>query len=131
MPKTATRISNIGRVMVAVSDQDEAIDFYVEKLGFEKRADTPYGENDSERWVEVAPPGSEAAIALVPPRGDAQPGGWTAIALSTSDIDEDYAALKDRGVDVDPEIMRGGGAVPPMFWFRDQDRNVLLLVENS
>ncbi len=129
MPKTATRISNIGRVMVVVSDQDRAIDFYVDKLGFEKRADSTYGENDSERWVEVAPAGSEAALALVPPRGEAQPGAWTNVALTTSDIEEDYATLKDRGVDVDPEIMRGDGNVPSMFWFRDQDGNTLLLVE--
>ena len=40
-------------MIVPVSDQDRAIEFYTETLGFELRGDTPYGEND--RWVEVAP----------------------------------------------------------------------------
>jgi catechol 2,3-dioxygenase-like lactoylglutathione lyase family enzyme len=126
--KTTTRISQVGRVMVPVSDQDRAIEFYVDTLGFEKRADIPYGDGD--RWVEVAPSGGEAAIALVPPREGDSAGVDTHIALSTSDIDADHAALKAEGVDVDPEVMRMGDPVPPMFWFRDQDGNTLLLVES-
>ncbi len=50
---TKTQITQIGTVMVPVSDQDRAIEFYTEKLGFEKRADIPFGHGD--RWVEVAP----------------------------------------------------------------------------
>src|ERR1700730_7282519 len=70
MPETATMIdvSQIGTVMVPVSDQDRAIEFYVEKLGFEKRADVPFG--GGERWVEVAPAGAATTLALVPPRED-------------------------------------------------------------
>ena len=52
-----THITQVGRVMVLVSDQDRAIAFYVEKLGFELRADVPFGDGD--RWVEVAPPGAQ------------------------------------------------------------------------
>jgi len=55
----------------------------------------------------------------------------TGIALTTSNLDADYADMKARGVDVDAEIMRGGGPVPPMFWFRDLDGNTLLLVETD
>lgn len=124
---TSTRIAAVGRVMVAVADQDRAIDFYVEKLGFEKRADTPYGDGD--RWVEVAPPGATAAIALVPRREGDPLGRETGIALTTPEIDTDHATLRERGVDVDPEVMRMGDPVPPMFFFRDQDGNRLLLVE--
>jgi len=39
--------------------------------------------------------------------------------------------MKSLGIDVDPEIMRMGGPVPPMFWFRDADGNTLLVVEQS
>ena len=49
------RITQLGRVMVPVADQDAAIAFYIDKLGFSLAADVPYG--DGERWVEVAPPG--------------------------------------------------------------------------
>jgi catechol 2,3-dioxygenase-like lactoylglutathione lyase family enzyme len=119
-------IKEVGRVMVPVSDQDRAIEFYVEKLGFEKRADTPYGDGD--RWVEVAPPGSAAALALVNPREGDSAGGDSRVALSTDDVDSVHATLKDRGVDVD-DVMRMGDPVPPMFFFRDQDGNSMLIVE--
>jgi catechol 2,3-dioxygenase-like lactoylglutathione lyase family enzyme len=119
-------IKEVGRVMVPVSDQDRAIEFYVEKLGFEKRADTPYGDGD--RWVEVAPPGSAAALALVKPREGDSAGGDSRVALSTDDVDSVHASLKDRGVDVD-DVMRMGDPVPPMFFFRDQDGNSMLIVE--
>ena len=55
-------VSQLGRVIVPVSDQDAAIAFYTEKLGFTVSADVPYGEG--ERWVEVSPPNGGAAIAL-------------------------------------------------------------------
>lgn len=52
----ATQITQVGTVIVPVSDQDQALEFYVGKLGFEKRVDGFYGEG--ERWLEVAPAGS-------------------------------------------------------------------------
>ena len=124
-----THITQVGRVMVPVSDQDKAIAFYVEKLGFELRADVPFGDGD--RWVEVGPAGGEAALALVIPREGNSPGVMTNVALESSDIDADYASLRDAGVDVDEEVMRMGDPVPPMFFFRDQDANTLLLVQNQ
>ena len=48
-----------------VSDQDRMIEFYVATLGFEKRADVPFG--NGYRWVEVAPAGAVTTIAIVPP----------------------------------------------------------------
>ena len=125
--QSKTRITEVGRVMVPVTDQDRAIEFYVGTLGFEKRADIPYGNGD--RWVEVAPPGATAALALVRPREGEPAGVDTRIALETKDIDADHADLRSRGVDTDPEVMRMGDPVPPMFFFRDQDGNSLLLVQ--
>ena len=66
MQRTATHIAKLGRVIIPVSDQDKALEFYTEKLGFEVRSDVPFGEGD--RWIEVAPPGSDAAVAIMPPR---------------------------------------------------------------
>ena len=57
MPQTATHINQLGRVIIPVADQDRSLEFYTDKLGFEKRGDTPYGDGD--RWVEVAPPGAD------------------------------------------------------------------------
>ena len=121
------QITQVGRVMVPVKDQDAAIAFYTEKLGFSLAADVPYGEGD--RWVEVAPPRGDTGIAFVPPRGETQPGRMTGIALASPDPRADHAELQANGVDVDGEIMGGDGTVPLLFFFRDQDGNSLLLVE--
>ncbi|MGH2937721.1 MAG: VOC family protein [Solirubrobacterales bacterium] len=125
----ATTVSQIGTVMLPVADQDRAIEFYTEKLGFEKRADTPFGNGD--RWVEVAPAGAATTVALVLPMEGQEVGVESRIAFSSRDVDADYAALREAGVDVDPEVMRMGDPVPPMFFFRDVDGNRLLLVQGD
>jgi catechol 2,3-dioxygenase-like lactoylglutathione lyase family enzyme len=126
MPQTSTRITQVATVIVPVSDQERALDFYVGTLGFEKRMDVPMGEQM--RWIEVAPEGAATSVALVPPREGDPVGVETRIAFSTQDVDADHADLKARGVDVDDEVQRMGDPVPPMFWFRDPDGNSLLIV---
>jgi catechol 2,3-dioxygenase-like lactoylglutathione lyase family enzyme len=123
------RITQVGRVMVPVADQDTAIAFYTETLGFSVVADVPFGDGD--RWVEVGPPGGGTALALVPARGEYQVGRMTGIALESPDPRADYAELKAKGVDVDAEVSRMGDPVPPMFWFRDTEGNSLLIVQPS
>jgi catechol 2,3-dioxygenase-like lactoylglutathione lyase family enzyme len=121
------QIKQLGRVMVPVADQDAAIAFYTDTLGFSLAADVPFG--DGERWVEVAPPAGGAALALVPPRGEYQPGRMTGIALESADPRADHAEFMDKGLDVDPELMGGDGTVPLLFFFRDHDGNHLMVVE--
>src|SRR3954447_15047840 len=108
-------ITQVGRVMVPVADQDAAIAFYRDKLGFTLAADVPFG--DGERWVEVAPPGGGTALALVPSRGEYQTGRMTGIALESRDPRADHAELRGSGVDVDGELMGGDGTVPLLFFF--------------
>jgi catechol 2,3-dioxygenase-like lactoylglutathione lyase family enzyme len=127
MPQTATHIKQIGRVIIPVSDQDKALEFYIDTLGFEVRSDIPFGDGD--RWLEVAPPGAATGIALMPPRPGGSPGNdQSCVVLDTDDLDADHAALKERGVDVE-EPMGGEGPVPRMFFFRDLDGNNLLEIE--
>src|SRR3712207_9512259 len=102
-----TTVSNIGVAMFTVADQDAALAFYTEKLGFEVRGDTRFGENGEMRWVEVAPPGSTARLALNPPMGG-QPGGGS-IGVETPDLQREHARLKSiEGVDVRSEERRVG-----------------------
>ncbi|HEU5215557.1 MAG TPA: VOC family protein [Gaiellaceae bacterium] len=123
-------ISKVGRVALSVADTDRAIDFYVGTLGFEKVVDVPMGPDM--RWVEVAIPGAETTIALAPPpEGKPAGGSETGICLDTSDVDGAHAALKAAGADVDDEVSRYGGPVPPMFWLRDPDGNSLIVVQPS
>jgi catechol 2,3-dioxygenase-like lactoylglutathione lyase family enzyme len=128
--KTKTRVSKIATVVVPVSDQERAIEFYVDKLGFEKRTDIPFG--NGYRWVEVAPGDAVTTIAIVPPPPGKPSGNVeTGIGLYTDDIDAYHADLKEGGVDVDAEVSRMGDPVPPLFWFRDPDANTLMVVGNS
>jgi catechol 2,3-dioxygenase-like lactoylglutathione lyase family enzyme len=126
---TKTNIAEVGAVMVPVTNQDKAIEFYCGKLGCELRSDTPYAGD--QRWVEVAPPGATTVIALVPPREGDPIGVDTRIGLNTSDIDADHADLRDNGVDIDAEVSRMGDPVPPLCWLRDQDGNTLMLVQRE
>jgi catechol 2,3-dioxygenase-like lactoylglutathione lyase family enzyme len=126
---TETRISQIGTVIVPVSDQDRALEFYLGTLGFEQRADIPFGRGD--RWVEVAPPGAASTIALMPPQEGEPIGIDTHVAFTSEDIDADHAHLRARGVDADEAVMRMGGPVPPMFFFRDADGNRFLIVQRG
>jgi catechol 2,3-dioxygenase-like lactoylglutathione lyase family enzyme len=120
-----TAITHIGTVVVPVADQDEAIQFYVGKLGFETRLDAEFAPG--QRWVEVAPPGAQTSIALVP-RGDAPAG--VEVSFATRDAASDHAALREAAVDADAELIRMD-FVPPMFTFRDPHGNRLRMVERD
>ena len=127
--QTATRISHVATVIVPVTDQVRALDFYTRLLGLELRTDVPFG--DGNRWVEVAPAGAQTTVALgVPPAGSPI-GVITGISFVTDDIDTLHAELRAGGVDVDESVARWGDPVPPMFWLRDPDGNSLMVVEQT
>jgi catechol 2,3-dioxygenase-like lactoylglutathione lyase family enzyme len=133
-------IEQVGTVFVPVTDQGRALDFYVGKLGFQKRFDFPYGGG---RWVEVAPPGSAHWIALVPlGEGTTDRSKRTYCAFETRSIEETHAALRKIGVDVSGVARKGSkrtgmfsdaisiaDPVPPQFFIRDPDGNQFLVVE--
>jgi catechol 2,3-dioxygenase-like lactoylglutathione lyase family enzyme len=122
-PRIST--TKVGTVGIPVADPGRALEFYLGILGFEKRLDVPFG--NGARWIEVAPPGAETTIALVPAGSGQHPG----IRFVTQDADADHASLQAHGVEADTEITRAGHPVPPMFSFRDPDGNRLLIVESS
>jgi len=130
MTGTRPHIPGVGTVYLAVSDQDRALAFYRDKLGFEVRTDTDYGQGF--RWIEVAPVGAYTVIALVRParEEDPQPGGQAPFGFDTSDLEAAMAEFRSRGVEF--EDVRGGeGPVPPMAYLRDPDGNRILLVEET
>jgi catechol 2,3-dioxygenase-like lactoylglutathione lyase family enzyme len=123
-------IEVIANIVVPVADQERAITFYRDILGFELRADFAMGPGV--RWVELSPPGAATTIALAAPRGDmwSSVGGETNISLGCSQIVEEHLRLRALAVDVDEQILDLGETVPKMFRLRDPDGNVLQLVEN-
>lgn len=96
---------NIGYVALVVRDYDEAIDFYVNILGFELLEDTPV-EAQNKRWVLLAPAGSSGARLLLAravgeeqsSRVGNQTGGRVFLFLHTDDVWRDYRRYKERGV---------------------------------
>ncbi len=124
-----TTINSIATAMFSVSDQDAAIAFYTQKLGWELRSEVSFGEGaDAGRWVEVAPPGSATVLALNPPM-NGEPGGGS-IGVETSDVDAEREALSAAGVQVG-EMMGGEGPVPKMFSANDPDNNWIWVVEQQ
>jgi catechol 2,3-dioxygenase-like lactoylglutathione lyase family enzyme len=120
---TDTHITEVGTVIVPVTDQDRAVEFYCGKLGFEKRLDGEFAPG--ERWIEVAPPGAATTIALVRMAEDDN----ARVSLATRDAEADHAELTERGVDAGDDLIRMGEYVPPMFAFRDPDGNTIRVVE--
>jgi predicted enzyme related to lactoylglutathione lyase len=99
-------ITKLAHVTVIVRDQDEALRFYMEKLGMEKRQDARMGEF---RWLTVAPKGSDVAIVLQRPSAPfhsaeeaermlARVGQGTTWVLETDDCHKDHERLAASGV---------------------------------
>jgi catechol 2,3-dioxygenase-like lactoylglutathione lyase family enzyme len=120
-----TTITTIRTVAIPAQDQDRAVAFFVDRLGFEPRMDAELTEGF--RWIEVAPPGSDVSVAIVAAGPELPVGVDTGIRFVTTDADAEHATMEQQGVDVD-EILRWPG-VPAMFSFRDLDGNTYYLAE--
>lgn len=124
MSATKTHITGIRTVSVPVDDQDRAVAFYVDVLGFTKLRDNPTPGGG--RWIELAP-GDESVVITLEPAAPGVSRGAIGIRFTTGDADAAHAALRDAGVDTE-EILRWPG-VPPMFAFRDPDGNAFSVTE--
>jgi len=127
-------IDTIGGKVVMVSNQALALDFYVNKLGLQKKVDMEFG---AMRWIEVAPQNSESTISLMEPSTKIMPaeaaevakrsiGSQTGLWFYTNDIQGTFAELKAKGVDISqPEKQEWGGT---MSMIKDQDGNEYQLI---
>jgi lactoylglutathione lyase len=135
-------IDTIGGTVVIVSDQQKAVEFYTQKLGFELKTDMFFGSSNSSnsgiRWVEVAPKKSQSTISLMVANaqllsneGEIEAakkgiGTETGIWFYSDDIQSTYRELKKKGVDIAaPEKQEWGGI---MSKFKDQDGNSYSLI---
>ena len=124
-----TTISNIGVAMFTIADQDAAIAFYTQTLGWELRSDVPFGDEGGNRWVEVAPPGSARRLALNPPMGD----GARRQRDRRRDARRRGRTRAPAGVDgvTVGDMMGGEGPVPRMFSIEDPDGNHIWVVQSA
>src|SRR5579859_4239857 len=95
-----TKITDVGGVAIPVADQERALRFYVDQLGFEVRRDVPMGEGG--RWLQVAPSQGQVPVALVAAGEDGRVGVDTGITFTTGDAEADHTSLAEAGVDTDP-----------------------------
>ncbi|HEU5158976.1 MAG TPA: VOC family protein [Streptosporangiaceae bacterium] len=122
-------LQGIAYATVLVSDQDTALDFYTDVLGFERRFDNP--TPDGPRFLTVGLPGQEFQLVLWPgtpgrpqPLKTHTPGSYT---IDTEDCRKAYETLKARGVRFDTDVLEfpwGSVAV-----FQDPDGNRLQVRE--
>mgnify|MGYP002777123285 CR=1 FL=1 len=113
-------------------DYDEAIDFYVNKLGFDLLEDTV--QSPTKRWVRVAPKGSQAGILLAKAANEAQvqavgnqSGGRVFLFLHTDDFARDYANLQKHSIQIIRE--RSEEAYGTVAVFADLYGNLWDLIE--
>ncbi len=116
----------IQTVTIPVADQDRALAFYRDVLGFDVRADTSFGD---QRWLSVAPAGSTVDFTLHPPfPGQAGPGWQQGIVLHTDDIETVITTLRHAGVDVSDAEHVGWGI---QTQFTDPDGNGFVLLQQG
>ena len=135
-------IDSIGGAVVIVSDQQKAIEFYTQKLGFELQSDIPIGGGNTEglRWVEVAPKASQSTISLMVTNPMMMSdgveieaikksiGAETGIWFYSKDMQSSYEELKGKGVDITaPEKQEWGGTMSKV---KDQDGNSFSIISS-
>jgi lactoylglutathione lyase len=120
-----TSITDVRTIGINVTNQDDALAFYVDTLGFEKRLDAPI--SPTMRWIEVAPPQATSSIALNAHERATHLATDTGIRFTVPDAEAEHAAMRERGVNVS-DVMHWDG-VPPMYTFHDPDGNQFYIVE--
>jgi len=117
-------IKGIKFASVPVTDQDRALAFYTEQLGFAVATDQPF--NDKQRWIELRIPGAETRLVLFTPDGwEDRIGTFTSISFTTDDIEATYQELSARGVELSgpPKATEWGSFVI----LKDPDGNSFVL----
>jgi catechol 2,3-dioxygenase-like lactoylglutathione lyase family enzyme len=109
---------------VSVTDQDRALAFYTEKLGFKVVTDQPF--DDSQRWIELAIPRAETKLVLFTPEGHRNRiGGFTNITFMSDDVESTCQLLKSRGVEFVQEAQKADWGTAAIF--KDPDGNQFVL----
>jgi lactoylglutathione lyase len=126
MTATKTHITGVRTVSIPVDNQDAALRFYTEALGFTKLRDNPTPNGG--RWIELAP-GTDATIVTLEPASPDQSRAAITIRFTTDNADAAHAELQAAGVDTD-EILRWPG-IPAMFAFHDPDGNTFSITETA
>lgn len=108
---------------IPVTDQEKALTFYTEKLGFKLLTDQPF--NAQQRWIELGIPGADTRVVLFRFENGLQPGMQMNFTFWTDDVEETARELKSKGVKfvMEPKKADWGTAAA----FQDLDGNSFVL----
>ncbi len=115
--------ASITVVSIPVSDQDRALRFYADTLGFDVVADAPF---DGLRWVQLSPPSGGPSISLVTWFEQMPPGSAQGFVLETDDVRRDHAELLARGVEASEPVAAFFGTFTEI---RDPDGNSWIVLQ--
>ncbi|HEY2810444.1 MAG TPA: VOC family protein [Rhabdochlamydiaceae bacterium] len=117
-------IKGIKHVSIPVKDQDKALDFFHNKLGFAIICDVPF--EGGQRWIELKIPNTDTQVALFTPQGhEDRIGTFSNIVFTCGDIEKTYEELKGRGVEfMHPPKKEPWGS---FTLFKDVDNNLFCL----
>lgn len=91
-------IKRIKFLGIPVHDQERALRFYTEKLGFRILTDQQFSEK--QRWIELSIPGAETGLALYTPNGhEDRVGTFVNTSWEVDNVEATYAELSGRGVE--------------------------------
>ncbi len=124
IPYPAPVIKSIKFTSIPVRDQDRALDFYTNKLGFSILTDQHF--NEKQRWIELSIPGAQTGIVLFTPDGhEDRIGSFTGISFLADDVQQTYNQLTAKGVEfVAPPKTEAWGT---SAIFKDPDGNQFVL----
>jgi predicted enzyme related to lactoylglutathione lyase len=111
-------------VSIPVKDQDQALDFYIKKAGFQILTDQPFG--GGQRWIELSIPGGETRVVLFTPPGHEKfIGTFSNITFLADSVEKTYDEMSARGVEFQQPPKKEPWGTSAMF--KDPEGNVFLL----
>lgn len=125
-------INKISKITIYVNNQEEAKQFWTEKLNFVVKLEQTMGPNM--KWLEVAPTDRESTTFVLYDKKTMKSQnpetnvGHPSILLSTNNIETSYVQMKEKGVEVGELMKMPYGS---MFTFYDQDQNQYILREDQ
>jgi len=115
-------ITHVKFVSIPTRNQDLALAFYTEKLGFKLVTDQPH--DDKQRWIELRIGGSDTRFVLFT-MDESRLGSYFNGALACDNVEKTYAELKERGVNfTNPPTKAEWGS---FAMFEDLDGNKFLI----
>ncbi len=114
-------------VTVYVNDQEKALEFYRDKLGFKVATDQPDGQGG--RWLELQPPTGDTHVVIYPPVQGQRVGGFSNILFSSDNVKQEYEDLQARGVNIIVPLKEEAWGT--FFQWADPDGNEFLVSNNN